>query len=130
MPYSRVQQYENLNNVRAKTLEIALFSTNPGASGTGTELTASGGYARQSITFAAPQVGGGGAYIANDTLINFGAASGDYSAAISYWAVYEVGGDLVTYGVFQELGVDSTRTIRTGDAFRIAIGTIVHRERD
>lgn len=129
MPYSRVQQYENLNNVRAKALEIALFSTNPGASGAGTELTASGGYTRQSITFGAPQVGGGGAYIANDTLINFGASSGDYSAPISHWAIYASGG-LVSYGVFQELGVDSTRTIRTGDAFRIAIGTIIIRERD
>lgn len=130
MALSKIQQTENLNNIRAKTLEIALYATNPGRNNTGTEIAASGGYARKSITFTAPQDGGNGMYISNDTLIDFGACTGDYSAPVAYYAVFEVAGDMVFYGPIQELGVNTTRTYRVGDHPRFAANVVVHWEKD
>ena len=130
MPYSRVQQAENLANIRSKTLEIALYSTNPGPSDTGTEISG-GAYARQSIAFTAPQSTSDGTYITNSTLISFPQASGNWSAAAAYYAVRDaVGGDMINYGPLQELGVNTTRTVNTGDTFRIAANTLIIKEKD
>lgn len=129
MPYSRTQQTSNLNAIRAKTLELALYSTNPTASDTGSEITG-GGYVRQSISFTTPQAVIDGVYMTNTATLSFPTATGDYSAPVSHFAVREVGGDMMFYGTTQELGLDTSRTIRAGDIFRVAANTLVHKELD
>lgn len=129
MPYSRTQQTSNLNAIRAKTLELALYSTNPTASDTGSEITG-GGYVRQSISFTTPQAVIDGVYMTNTATLSFPTATGDYSAPVSHFAVREVGGGMMFYGTTQELGLDTSRTIRAGDIFRVAANTLVHKELD
>lgn len=130
MSLSRVQQTELLNLIRAKTTVIALYSTNPGSADNGTEITG-GAYARQSIAFTAPASAGDGTYIANNAVITFPTASGDWSAPVSHYAVRDSGNnDCLFYGPLQELGVDTTRTVRTGDKFQIASNTLIHKEFD
>lgn len=130
MSHSRVQQAANLNSIRAKTLELAIYSSNPGPNDTGTEMTSSGGYLRQSITFGTTQTESDGTYILNSNLVSFPTATGDWSATASHYAVREVGGSMLNYGPLQELGVDATRSVRTGDTFRVAIGTLKIKEFD
>jgi hypothetical protein len=130
MSYSRVQQAINLNSIRAKTLELALYSTNPTASDSGTEISG-GAYARQSFTFTAPVSVVDGTYMSNSSTISFPQASGDWSAPVTHFGVRDaVGGDLLIYGTLQELGLDTSRTIRTGDIFRVAANTLIHKEED
>lgn len=129
MSYSRTQQRANLNAIRAKTLQVALYSSNPTALDIGNEITG-GAYGRQSVTFNAPQDLSDGCYIGNTSLISFATASGDYSAPVTHFAVREVGGPLVFFGTTQDLGMNTSRTIRTGDVFRIAANTLVHKEQD
>lgn len=129
MSYSRIQQRANLNAIRAKTLQVALYSSNPTALDVGNEITG-GGYTRQSVTFNVPQDISDGSYIANTSLISFPVASGDYSAPITHFAAREVGGPLTFFGTTKELGMDTSRTIRTGDVFRIAANTLIHKEQD
>lgn len=69
MSYSRTQQRANLNTIRAKTLQVALYSSNPTALDVGNEITG-GAYARQSVTFNAPQDVADGSYIANTSLVS------------------------------------------------------------
>lgn len=129
MPYSRTQQSINLNAIRAKTLEVALYSSNPTASDMGTEI-AGGAYVRQSVSFTVPQAVADGTYMSNTATISFPQATGDYSAPITHFVVREIGGPMLIYGTTQELGLDTSRTIRTGDIFRIAANTLVHKELD
>lgn len=129
MPYSRTQQAINLNSIRAKTLELALYSSNPTASDTGNEISG-GAYARQTVTFTSPQTVSDGTLMSNSTVISFPVATGDWSAPVTHFAVREVGGPLLIYGTTQELGIDTSRTIRTGDVFRVAANTLIHKELD
>lgn len=129
MSYSRAQQIVNMNAIRAKTLELALYSTNPTALDTGTEISG-GGYARQTFTFTVPQTLSDGAYITNVAIISFPQASGDWSAPATHFGVREVSGGLLIKGTLQDLGIDTSRTIRVGDTFRVAANTLVHKEQD
>lgn len=129
MSYSRTQQAINLNSIRSKTLELALYSTNPTASDTGTEISG-GAYARQPVSFTAPQAVSDGTYMSNVSTISFPTATGDWSAPVTHFAVREVGGSMLIYGTTQELGINTSRTIRTGDVFRVAANTLVHKELD
>jgi hypothetical protein len=130
MSHSRVQQAANLNALRGLNLELAIYSSNPGPSDSGTEMTSSGGYARQTIAFGVPQTESDGTYILNSALVSFPTASGDWSAVASHYGIREVGGSLRNYGPLQELGVDTTRSVRTGDTFRVAPNTLKVKEFD
>lgn len=130
MAYSRVQQVENLNNIRAKNLELALYSTNPGPDDSGSELGASGSYARIPITFAAPVQVSDGSYIANNSVVTFPQATSDWSAIVAYWGVREVAGGLIAYGALTTSGVPTSRVVRSGDVFPVAVGTCRIKELD
>ena len=129
MAYSRTQQAINLNAIRAKTLELALYSTNPTPSDSGTEISG-GGYIRQTFTFTVPVAVSDGTYMSNSSTISFPTASGDWSATVTHFTVREAGGGMLIYGTLQELGLDTSRTIRTGDIFRVAANTFIHKEED
>jgi len=122
MPYSNTQQVINLNSIRAKSTQLALFAGNP-VSG-GVEVN-TGAYARQPVTFTSPVSNSQGSYISNSTLINFPQVTSDYNAPLTHWAVYENGSALLVYGTLQELGVDTSRTMRVGDVFRVQASGLV-----
>ena len=107
MPYSRVTQTSNLNAIRAKTCEVALYGSNPTANDTATEVSGAG-YARVSVSFTTPAATGSGVYISNSTALTFPVCTGDYPFPVTHFAVREVGGPMLFYGTLQELGIDTS----------------------
>jgi hypothetical protein len=126
--FSRTQQAIILTEIKTHALELALYSTDPTASDIGTEI-AGGSYARQSATFGANTVVSGGTQIANTALVTFPQASSDWATA-SHWGVRVVGGALIAHGQLTQSGVATTRTVRTGDIYQQAVGTVILRVSD
>lgn len=79
-------------------LYLALYSTNPTDADTGTEASYDG-YARQPVTFSAPQLSGGAATIQNSALIQFGVVP-NTSGSIAFAGLKDAltGGNLVYHG--------------------------------
>lgn len=80
------------------TLYLALFATNPGGAGTGTEVDYVG-YARQAIVFGTPAMNGSLAEVKNTNDIEFETvptASGSVGFAAIFTAVTD--GELLYYG--------------------------------
>lgn len=121
--FSRAQQGIILTAIKANSLELALYSTNPTASDVGTEVVG-GGYSRKSITFGTNTVVSDGTQISNTGVVTFTQASNDWTTA-THWGLRIVGGALVTYGTLSQGGVATSRTIRTGDIYQQAIGSVV-----
>ena len=100
--------------VRPAALYAALFKTDPGETGTGTEVSG-GAYARQQITFN----------VAGNVATQ--AATIDYPTATAAWGtithvgIYDaaVGGNLIDYGA-----VPTSRAIQVGDIVRLAAGAV------
>lgn len=65
------------------TVYLALYSTAPGESGSGTELSGSG-YSRQSIAFS---VNTGNGVATNTANVVFGNATADWSTAVAYGVI-------------------------------------------
>jgi hypothetical protein len=78
--------------ITGDTPHLALFTTNPGPGGTGTEVTG-GTYARQPITFSS---------IVDNSISNTAAIEFDGMPAVTapYFAIYDAvsGGNLLAYG--------------------------------
>jgi hypothetical protein len=127
--FSRAQQALQLIAIKANSLELALYSTDPTASDTGTECSG-GSYARQAITFGANTVVAGGTQIANTNLITFPQASADWTGTVAYWGVRIVGGALVGSGQISSGGTPTTRVVRSGDTYQQAIGSVVLKVND
>lgn len=88
----------NQSTSQPAQLYLALYSTNPTDADVGTEANYDG-YARQPVTFGAPQVSGGAATVQNTAPVQFGivpAASGNIAFCALRTAAS--GGDLVYYG--------------------------------
>lgn len=94
------------------TLYCALFTSDPGEAGSGTEVSG-GSYARQTIAFTVT-----GAAAANTAAVEFPTASASWGT-ITYAAVYDAssGGNLLASGA-----LTSSKVIGTGDVFRIPAG--------
>lgn len=110
---STAQANAMLELIRSDTPKLALFTTNPGPTGSGTEATG-GSYARQSITFAAAS----GAAMTNTNAISFTMPAGTYG----YWAIYDAtsSGNINAYGE-----LPSPITVPTGGGtVTVAIGDI------
>ena len=91
------------------TLYVALFTSDPGEAGTGTEVSG-GSYARQTATFTVT-----GAIASNTAAIEFPTATATWGT-ITYAAVYDAlsGGNLLGSGA-----LTTSKTINTGDVLRI-----------
>lgn len=91
------------------TLYVALFTSNPGETGAGTEVSG-GSYARQTITFTVT-----GAQAANTAAVEFPTASASWGT-ITYAAIYDAstGGNMLDYGA-----LTTSKTIASGDVLRI-----------
>jgi hypothetical protein len=94
------------------TLYIALFTSNPGETGGGTEVSGSP-YARQTATFTVA------ANLASNTAaVEFPTAAASWGT-ITYAAVFDAStaGNMLAYGA-----LTTAKTIDTGDVFRIPAG--------
>lgn len=117
MSFSYTQAAAVLNNVfRTDPVYLALYTTNPTANDTGTEVNGAG-YARQEITFSAPSVEDGKQTIKNDAKVEFPVAEGDWGT-ITHVGIRDAdtGGNLIAFAALA-----SPRTIQTGDRFVIDI---------
>lgn len=94
------------------TLYVALFTTDPGEAGTGTEVSG-GSYARQTIAFTVT-----GNQASNTAAVEFPTATASWGT-VTYAAVYDAvsGGNLMAYGA-----LTTSKTIASGDVLRIPAG--------
>jgi hypothetical protein len=97
------------------TVYLALYTSDPTDADTGTEVSGTS-YARQSITFGAPSNGAS----TNSAAIEFPQAGG------SWGTVTHIGiRDASTAGnLLYHTPLDASKTIATGDVFRIAVGSL------
>lgn len=97
------------------TVYVSLHTADPTDAGTGTEVSG-GSYARQSASFAAPSNGAS----ATDADITFPQATGNWGTVthIGIW-------DASTSGnLYYHTALDASKTIDTGDVFKIASGSL------
>jgi hypothetical protein len=94
---------------------LGLYTSDPTDADTGTEVTG-GSYARQAITFGAPSNG----VSTNSAAIEFPQATGNWGT-IGWVGIEDAlsGGNLLYH-----TALDASKTISTGDIFRIAIGSL------
>ena len=105
----------NTSYTSPATVYVALFTTDPTDAASGTEVTG-GSYARTSVTFAAPS---GGASASN--------ADCTFPTCTSTWGTVSHIGifDASTAGnLLYHTPLDTSKTIETGDIFKIASGSL------
>lgn len=94
------------------TLYVALFTSDPGETGSGTEVSG-GSYARQTIAFTVTDN-----QASNTAAVEFPTATASWGT-VTYAAVYDAvsGGNLMAYGA-----LTTSKTIASGDVLRIPAG--------
>ena len=99
MPKGNTYKTGTLSANLEGTLYLALFSTNPGADGSGTEISYSG-YARKPIVWGSPSINGTLGEIKNTNLIEFTTVPSTTGLLAGYAAVMTepTGGNVVYYG--------------------------------
>lgn len=97
------------------TVYLALYTTDPTDADTGTECTGTS-YARQSITFGAPSNG----VSTNSAAIEFPQAGGAWGT-ITHIGIRDA---LTTGNLLYHTPLDASKTIATGDVFRVAAGSL------
>jgi len=97
------------------TVYLALYTTDPTDADTGTECSGTS-YARQSVTFGAPSNG----VSTNSAAIEFPQAGGAWGT-ITHIGIR----DALTVGnLLYHTPLDASKTIATGDVFRVASGSL------
>jgi hypothetical protein len=97
------------------TVYVGLYTADPTDAGSGTEVSG-GSYARQSVTFGAPSNG-----------VSTNSAAVEFPQCTSTWGTVSHIGilDASTSGnLYYHTALDSSKTIETGDVFKIAIGNL------
>lgn len=105
----------NTSYTSPTTVYLALYTTDPTDADTGTEVSGNG-YARQSITFGAPSNG----VTTNSAVIEFPQATGSWGT-VAYVGIRD---SLTTGNLLFHTPLDASKTIATGDVFRVAIGSL------
>mgnify|MGYP001119261428 FL=1 len=107
-------------SLRSGTYYLALFLTDPTASGTGTEASG-GGYARKVISFDAPSLVAGKQQVKNTDAVDYGVITADIGT-VSYWGIFDsqTGGNLLWFGSFAR-----GKNVINGDAITVNAGAIV-----
>ena len=107
-------------SLRSGTYYLALFLTDPTASGTGTEASG-GGYARKVISFDAPSLVAGKQQVKNTDAVDYGVITADIGT-VSYWGIFDsqTGGNLLWFGSFAR-----GKNVLNGDAIPVNAGAIV-----
>ena len=97
------------------TVYVALFTTDPTDAGTGTELSGNG-YARKSATFGAPSNGAS----VTTADITFDQATGSWGT-VGWIGLYDA---LTTGNLLYHTPLDTSKTIDSGDIFKISTGNL------
>jgi hypothetical protein len=97
---------------------VALYTAAPSDSGGGTEVS-TGGYARQSVTFAAASSPGG--TTSNSTTVSFTASGANYGTVthIGIHSASSGSGNLLWHGA-----MTASKTIADGDTLEFSVGNI------
>lgn len=105
----------NVSFTSPATVYVALFTSDPGDGGTGTEVSG-GSYTRQSVAFSAPSNGA----TANSATVEFAQATASWGT-IGWVGLYDAstGGNLLYHSP-----LEAAKTIATGDVFRISAGSL------
>ena len=97
------------------TVYVSLHTADPTDAGTGTEVSG-GSYARQSASFAAPSNGAS----STNADITFPQATGSWGT-VSHIGIWD---SLTTGNLLYHTQLDASKTIDTGDIFKIASGSL------
>lgn len=97
------------------TVYVGLFTSDPTDAGSGTEVSGNA-YARQSATFAAPSNGAA----TTNADIQFPQATGNWGT-VTHFAIFDA---LTTGNMMYHGALTTSKTIETGDVFKIATGSL------
>jgi hypothetical protein len=97
------------------TVYVALYTSDPTDADTGTECSGTS-YARQAVTFGAPSNGA----TTNSAAVEFPQAGGSWGT-ITHIGIRDA---LTTGNLLYHTALDASKTIATGDVFRIASGSL------
>ena len=97
------------------TIYLALYTTDPTDADTGTEVSGTY-YARQTITMGAPSNG----VSTNSAAIEFPAAGGSWGT-VTHIGIRDA---LTTGNLLYHTPLDASKTIATGDIFRVSAGNL------
>lgn len=97
------------------TVYVALFTTDPTDAGSGTELSGSA-YARTAVTFGAPSNG----VTTNSADVTFPTATASWGV-VTHIGLYDA---LTSGNLLFHTPLDSSKTIDSGDIFKIASGSL------
>jgi hypothetical protein len=105
----------NTSYTSPTTVYLGLYTSDPTDADSGTEVTGNA-YARQAITFGAPSNG----VTTNTAAIEFPQATGSWGT-VTHIGIEDAltGGNLLYHSP-----LDASKTIETGDVFRVAIGSL------
>jgi len=105
----------NTSYTSPTTVYVGLFTTDPTDAGSGTEVSG-GSYARQVATFAAPSNGAS----STDADVQFPQATANWGT-VTHFGLFDAltNGNLLYHGA-----LTSSKTIETGDVFKIATGNL------
>lgn len=120
---AKTKWFENkvLTDYLGGTVYLALFTSNPGETSTGTEVTG-GGYTRKVIPFTITSNSA-----SNSAEVNFGQATANWGV-VSHWAIMSAitGGNMYYYGATENAGgTNTTFTVNNGDTIKLPIGSVV-----
>jgi hypothetical protein len=105
----------NTSYTSPTTIYVGLYTSDPTDANTGTEVSG-GSYARTAVTFGAPSNGAS----TNDTAVEFPQATASWGT-VAYIGIL----DAATSGnLMYHTALDTSKTIDTGDIFKIAIGSL------
>lgn len=113
------QVFRNQNFTRPSTVYLALYTSNPTAADTGTEVSGNG-YQRMQVTFTAPVIENGKQTIKNTSDIVFPKAQGNWGT-ITHVGIRDAatGGNLLYYGP-----VENPRSIMANDILKFPAGSL------
>jgi hypothetical protein len=105
----------NTSYTSPTTVYVGLYTSDPTDANTGTEVSG-GSYARTAVTFGAPSNGTS----LNDAAVEFPQATGSWGT-VGWIGIL----DAATSGnLMYHTALDTSKTIDTGDIFKIAIGSL------
>lgn len=97
------------------TVYVGLHTADPTDAGSGTEVSG-GSYARTSVTFGAPSNGTS----TNSAAVEFPQATGSWGT-VSHIGIWDASS---TGNLLYHTALDTSKTIETGDIFKIASGSL------
>jgi hypothetical protein len=105
----------NTSYTSPATVYVGLFTSDPTDAGSGTEVSG-GSYARVAVTFGAPSNGTS----TNSAAVEFAQATANWGT-VSHIGIHDASsaGNLLYH-----TALDTSKTIETGDIFKIAIGSL------